>query len=126
MVCVFDAVDGEALHPQHAMLLKPSGLKSGAGGREPANTRLPLQASLSPTFASQGNLEKVHKLLKVKGLDVNEADRSTGNVALHYAAAKGHLDVVRSGSVELVTREVERPLACEPPPMRAGGVHSSQ
>jgi ankyrin repeat protein len=38
----------------------------------------------------------VHKLLKVKNLDVNEADRATGNVALHYAAAKGHLDIVRT------------------------------
>jgi hypothetical protein len=38
----------------------------------------------------------VHKLLKLKNLDVNEADRATGNVALHYAAAKGHLDIVRT------------------------------
>ena len=44
----------------------------------------------------QGNLREIHRLLTRKDLDVNEAEKSTGNVALHYASAKGHLDVVQT------------------------------
>lgn len=46
--------------------------------------------------AMEGDLKRVHKLLGSKSLDVNEAEAKTGNVALHYASAKGHLEVVKT------------------------------
>eukprot|EP00959_Pyramimonas_sp_CCMP1952_P326630 6837282-Pyramimonas_sp.AAC.1 len=46
--------------------------------------------------STEGNLKEVHKLLSSKNVDVNEPEKRSGNVALHYAAAKGHLDVVRT------------------------------
>ena len=44
----------------------------------------------------QGDVKEVQKLLSMKNIDVNEPEKKSGNVALHYASAKGHLEVVRA------------------------------
>ena len=44
--------------------------------------------------AKDGNIEQVRKLLKIPGIDVNQAD-SNGNTALMWAAANGRQEVVK-------------------------------
>jgi ankyrin repeat protein len=44
----------------------------------------------------QGDAKEVQKLLAMTSVDVNEPEQKSGNVALHCASAKGHLEVVRA------------------------------
>lgn len=49
------------------------------------------------TTAQQGNIERVQALLMHEGepLNVNLASSSTGMTVLHYAASRGHLQIVQ-------------------------------
>eukprot|EP00959_Pyramimonas_sp_CCMP1952_P277875 5808377-Pyramimonas_sp.AAC.1 len=65
-----------------------------------------------PLLAKDGNKIEVTRLLSQKGVKVNEIERDTGNTALHYAAAIGHVSsalrvltpalVIRARSAEQV------------------------
>ena len=44
-------------------------------------------------FSAEGNLAMVEKLLEIEGINVNAVDR-TLMTALHWAALKGHMEIV--------------------------------